>query len=122
MPFNANRARRIAHRQIVRLGGRRGAIIRSTVLLTDIMVVIIDQSSGDRRGQLIDPIARIALISTFKPDGSEMNEVLNKETDRIALYIPNTNNYLQETYRIVDRPTTLDPNGVIVYWECPVIL
>jgi hypothetical protein len=121
MAVSPQRARKVSHRQIMRLGGRRGALFRAGTKLTDICVNVIDQSTQDRRGELIDPTAKIALVSTFKPDGSEMSEVPNKETDEVALYGLDGIS-LTDRYRIINKPTAFDVAGVVSYWEFAVIV
>jgi hypothetical protein len=112
--MDAQRSRRVAHRQIVRLGGVSGSITRNDVFLVAIVGAILRKSTFDRRGSITDTPQTNILISTFTPSGSSMTFEPDKETDRITLGT--------ETYRIIDRPVSLSASGVVIYWSCPVIL
>jgi hypothetical protein len=103
MAYSPLRARKIVHRQMKRLGGRNGAIVRDGNP-TPIFLRVMDYTSRDRRGDLTDPLARRAIISMFAPDGSEMTLRPDKETDRI-----------------IARPSFIEVAGVIVMWDLQVL-
>jgi hypothetical protein len=123
MAYSAQRARKIAHRQIKRLGGRRGTLLRGNVP-TPIMLRVLDYSSRDRRGDLVDPLARRAIISTFGPDGEDMLLRPDKETDTIIVYSPGEDGDspdVEETIRIIARPVPIEVAGPVVMWDLGVL-
>jgi hypothetical protein len=123
MAYSPLRARKIVHRQMKRLGGRNGAIVRDGNP-TPIFLRVMDYTSRDRRGDLTDPLARRAIISMFAPDGSEMTLRPDKETDRIIVYTPSESadsTDVEETLRIIARPSFIEVAGVIVMWDLQVL-
>jgi hypothetical protein len=122
MAYSAQHGRKLAHRQIKRLGGRRGTLLRDNVP-TPIMLRVMDYSSRDRRGDLVDPLARRALISTFTPDGQDMLLRPDKETDTIIVYSPGEgdSDNVEETIRIIARPLPIEVAGTVVMWDLQVL-
>lgn len=115
--------RKLVHRQIKRLGGRRGAIARDGTP-HPVMLRVLDYSSRDRRGDLIDPLARRVLISTYTPDGEDMLLRPDKESDTIIVYAPDESgdsDNIEETLRIIARPTFVEVRGTIVMWDLQVV-
>jgi hypothetical protein len=112
------RSRRVADRQIRRLGGRIGAIVREDGDSDDpetirIMFAAIQYTTREiGSGDLISPVDRKLVISTFKPDGSDPDP----ETDTIVAYFVGST-VVEKTYRLMARPTLIDPHGVTVLIE-----
>jgi hypothetical protein len=116
------RARRVADRQIRRLGGRIGAIMRDeagsdepeTIRIMFVPVAYSTREIGS--GDLISPVDRKLVISTFRPDGTDLGVIPDPETDTIvAYYVGST--VVEKTYRLMARPTLIDPHGVVVLIE-----
>lgn len=120
MAYGAQHGRRFAHRQIKRLGGRVGAITLDDVVVSRIMVRVMDYSSQERRGGLVDLLARRALISTFTPDGADMLVVPDKETHRIVLYVPNTTT-VESALRMLAKPLPIEVAGFVTMWDLQVL-
>lgn len=121
--YTAGRGRKIVDRQIRRLGGRNGALLRGNNPIP-IMLRVMDYSSRDRRGDLLDPLARRAILSTFKPDGSDLDTRPDKETDRIIVYSASPSfdsTDVEETLRIIARPSYIEIAGIIVMWDLQVL-
>jgi hypothetical protein len=116
------RSRRVADRQIRRLGGRIGAIVREDGDSDDpetirIMFAAIQYTTREiGSGDLISPVDRKLVISTFKPDGSDLGVVPDPETDTIVAYFVGST-VVEKTYRLMARPTLIDPHGVTVLIE-----
>jgi hypothetical protein len=120
MTYNTTRARVVADRQIRRLGGRVGAIKRGSAgTLIPIMVSVTEYSTREARGDLISPTDRRAVISTFKPDRSDLGTVPDKETDTIILYKKGTLQ-VEVELNIVQPPKLYDPGGVLCLIELQV--
>jgi hypothetical protein len=123
MAYSAKRGRRVVDRQIKRLGGRRGAILRGNEPFP-IMLRVMDYTSRDRRGDLADPLARRAIISTYQPDGSDLTIKPDKETDTIIVYTPSESadsTDVEETLRIIARPTPVEVAGTVIMWDLQVL-
>jgi hypothetical protein len=120
MAYSPLHGRQLAHRQIGRLGGRTGAIQRDGTVIATILCAVIDYKSNDRRGDLVDPLARRCLISTFTPSGSSMSVIPDKETDQIVLYVPGSAT-VQSTLRIIAKPLPIDVAGTVTMWDLQVI-
>jgi hypothetical protein len=114
MPYNAVRARRVCDRQIRRLGGRVGALQRSTGT-RKIMIALIDYRPG-QRGDLILEGDRRGVVSTFMPDGRDLTPGPDNEEDVVLLYKPGTT-IVEQKLRIATTPGRIDPNGVVIQWE-----
>jgi hypothetical protein len=120
MGYSALHGRKLAHRQIRRLGGRIGAITLDGVVVKRIMLRVMDYSSRDRRGDLVDPLARRALISTYTPDGSDMAVVPNKEVHQIVLFKAGTST-VESTLRILAKPLPIEVAGIVTMWDLQVM-
>jgi hypothetical protein len=123
MAYSALHGRKVVHRQIKRLGGRRGAILRDGNPIP-VMLRVMDYSSRDRRGDLVDPLARRALISTYAPNGSDMTTKPDKETDRIIVYAPSDNadsTDVETTLRIIAKPVPIEVAGTVIMWDLQVL-
>jgi hypothetical protein len=117
------RLRRVADRQIRRLGGRKGAILRAeggsdaVPDTIEIMFAAIQYTTREiGSGDLISPIDRKLVISTFRPDGSDLGVIPDPETDTIVAYFVGTD-VVETTYRLMARPTLYDPHGVVTLIE-----
>lgn len=120
MAYSAAHGRKFAHRQIGRLGGRIGALTLDGVVVSRIRVRVMDYSSRDRRGDLIDPLARRALISTYTPEGGNMLVVPDKEVHQIVLYVPNSS-VVESTLRIIAKPLPIEVAGTVTMWDLQVL-
>jgi hypothetical protein len=120
MAYSALHGRKFAHRQIVRMGGRIGAITLDGVVVKRIMLRVMDYSSRDRRGDLVDPLARRALISTYTPDGSDMLVVPDKETHQVVLFVAGTTT-VESTLRILAKPLPIEVAGIVTMWDLQVM-
>jgi hypothetical protein len=117
------RLRRVADRQIRRMGGRAGAIMRAEGGSSDqpepfpIMFAAVMYSTREiGSGDLISPVDRKLVISTFRPDGTDLGIVPDPETDTIVAYMAGTD-VIETTYRLMARPVLYDPHGVITLIE-----
>lgn len=115
--------RRMADRQIRRMGGRVGAIMREEGGSSDlpevipIMFVAIDYSTREiGSGDLISPVDRKLVISTYRPDGTDLDTKPDPETDTIVSYFVGTE-VTEVTYRLMSRPRLYDPHGVVTLIE-----
>lgn len=120
MAYSAAHGRRFVHRQIKRLGGRIGAITLDDVVVTRVMIAVIDYKASERRGDLIDPLARRGLLSTFTPEGADLSVTPDKETHKIILYAPNTN-VIVNTLRILVKPLPIEVAGTVTMWDLQVM-
>lgn len=120
MAYSASHGRQFAHRQLGRLGGRVGAITLDGVVVKRIRTRVTDYSSRDRRGELVDPLARRALVSTFTPDGADMLVVPDKERHQIVLYVPGTT-IIESTLRILAKPLPIEVAGTVTMWDLQVL-
>jgi hypothetical protein len=124
MGYNPKRARRIAHRQIKMLGGRRGTLLRDNVP-HPITLRVMDYSARSQRGDLLDPLARRCLISTFTWEGEDMLLRPDKESDTIITYTPGNINEdsppVEEVIRIIARPVPVEVSGTVVLWDLQVL-
>jgi hypothetical protein len=121
--MDAMHLRRMADRQIRRLGGRPGAIMRAeggsdeTPDAIPIMFAAIYYTTREiGSGELISPVDRKLVISTFRPDGTDLGVIPDPETDTIVSYFKGTE-VTEATYRLMARPTLYDPHGVLVLIE-----
>jgi hypothetical protein len=104
-------------RQIRRLGGRTGAILRgATPTVYPIMVAVVEYTTKEQSGELITPIDRKLVISTYKPDGTDLGIVPDPEQDKIVLYVRDTTN-VESTLRLMAPPKLYDPHGTICLIE-----
>lgn len=109
--------RKMADRQIRRLGGRVGAILRGDTPLKYLcMVAVIDYTTKEQNGELITPIDRRCLISTYKPDGTDLGIIPDQETDKLVLYMPSST-VIAKTLRLMAPPKLYDPHGVVTLIE-----
>jgi hypothetical protein len=115
--------RRMADRQIRRLGGRVGAIMREEGASGDapdaipIMFTAVQYSTREiGSGDLISPIDRKLVISTFRPDGTDLGVIPDPETDTIVSYFVGTE-VVEKTYLLKARPTLYDPHGIVTLIE-----
>jgi hypothetical protein len=124
MAYSAQRGRKLAHRQIKRLGGRRGTLLRDNVPIP-ITLRVLDYSARASRGDLVDPLARRCLISTFTWEGEDMLVRPDKETDTIIVYTPGDVDAdsppVEETIRIISRPLPIEVAGTVVLWDLQVL-
>jgi hypothetical protein len=120
MTYNTTRARVVVDRQIRRMGGRVGAIKRGGAgTLIPIMVAMTDYSPREARGELVGPTDRRAVISTFRPDRTDLGTLPDKETDTILLYRKGTLQ-VEVELTIVQPPKLHDPGGVLCLIELQV--
>lgn len=120
MTYDTARARRMADRQIRRLGGRAGAIVREGVgTPIPIMCSVTEYSPREARGEFIEPTDRRCVVSTFRPDGTDLNTLPDKETDTIVLY-RNGTTIVEVELNIVMPPKIYDPGGVVCAFELQV--
>ena len=121
MGYDTARGRKTWDRQIRRVGGRVGAIRRDG---TDILIMcaVSQYSPREARGALIEPTDQRMVISTFKPNGTDLSTVPDKETDQLVLYrVPLTSPPVDEiVLNMVQAPTLHAPHGVLMVIECQV--
>jgi hypothetical protein len=114
---NTLHLRKMSHRQITRLGGRNGAILRGdTPTVIPIFLAVTDYSTREMSGGLISPIDRRLVISTYKPDGSDLATQPDMDTDKIVLYVKGTK-VVEKTLRLMAPPKVYDPHGVVCLIE-----
>jgi hypothetical protein len=117
---DTTRLRRMCDRQVRRLGGRIGAIKRGDAgTLIPVMVAVVDYSPREARGDLIGPTDRRAVMSTYKPDRTDLGTIPDKETDTLILYVRGST--VIETELIIAQPPKLyDPHGTLCLIELQV--
>jgi hypothetical protein len=117
---DTNRLRRMSDRQIRRMGGRVGALKRGTAgTIIPVMVAVVDYSPREASGQLVGPTDRRAVMSTFKPDRTDLGTVPDKETDTLLLYRKGST-VVEVELTIVKPPKLYDPEGVVCLIELQV--
>jgi hypothetical protein len=117
---DTTRLRRMSDRQIRRMGGRIGAIKRGDAgTLIPIMVAVVDYTPKEARGELIGPTDRRAVVSTYRPDRTDLGTVPDKETDTLILYKRGTM-VVEDELHIVQPPKLYDPHGTLCLIEMQV--
>lgn len=105
---------------LLRKWGGPAALLRKDGSFRPCIAMITEYSPEERRGQMIDPTYRKALISALSPDGSVL-EAPSKELDVLVTYVPGTDPQVElERVKIMAPPTKLSPTGLIVYWKLSV--
>lgn len=112
MAYNYERARRVAARLIEKYGNP--AILRRTAGDRPCVAVIVDYTPLERMGKLINPIDRVALISTI-----DLTPPPHFGQDTLVTLIKDTD-IEDEVLKIVAPPGKLAPGGTVVYWELQV--
>jgi hypothetical protein len=81
-----------------------------------IALVSYSKSAINNAGGLIEDSDRRGVLSSFKPDRTDLTPAPDNEEDVLDLFTPGTTT-VAETWSLVGPPSKVDPHGVVVLWE-----
>jgi hypothetical protein len=119
--FNFARSQSVALNQIDRWG-RDGVLRRNGRADVPVRACFVSFSPQERRGRVVDPLDRKALVPATDQNG---NAVLEPDPDRDRLIIWQVDQTMQtvmpltqdENLAIIEKPGRIDPAGTLLFWR-----
>lgn len=113
MAYSAQRALLLANRQIMRLGGRKGALRRAGVD-RPVNVRVMRYTAREAQGRMLTQVDRRALIAAL-----DVKIAPDPEEDTLILYKPGTTDVDKEL-KITLPPEEIEVSGTVIMWDATV--